>query len=221
MIAKPTLSQIRPLYQYLRQQAENKKIAKYLEITATFALITVFLLLAIKPTALAISSLLGEIKSKELASQKMKAKINSIIQAQESFSQAQEKYSILESGFPSNPNFYQAANNFSTVSNKSSINLKQLVFNVSDDEDVKEDKTKNKTNKTLTKSFTMGISSNSQYQSALVFIKELLNNRRLIDISSIRFSRPSEKTQLEGNSTPGSVDLTINSNLFYSPIESQ
>jgi hypothetical protein len=67
----------------------------------------------------------------------------------------------------------------------------------------------------------VGISSNSQYQSALVFIKELLNNRRLIDISSIRFSRPSEKTQLEGNSTPGSVDLTINSNLFYSPIESQ
>ena len=217
MIAKPTLSQIRPLYQYLRQQAENKKIAKYLEITATFALITVFLLLAIKPTALAISSLLGEIKSKELASQKMKSKINSIIQAQDSFSQAQEKYSILESGFPSNPNFYQAATNFSTISKQSSINLKQISFNVSSD-DQQEDK---KDKKTLTKSFSINVSADSQYQTSLSFIKELLNNRRLIDISSIKFGRPDEKNQTDSDLNPGTVTLSINSNLFYSPIESQ
>lgn len=214
MINKPTLSQIRPLYEHLRKQAENKKFAKYLEIGGTFTLITIFLLLAIKPTALAISSLLGEIKSKELASQKMKAKINSIIQAQDSFSQAQEKYFILESGFPTNPNFYQAATNFSTISKQSSINLKQISFNIYS-ENQKEDK------KTLTKSFTVNVSADTQYQTSLAFIKELLNNRRLIDISSIRFSRPNDKNSTETNFSSGDVTLSINSNLFYSPIENQ
>ena len=69
------LDRIRPLYQYLRKQAENKKTAKYIEVAATFTLITIFLFLAIKPTALAISSLVGEIKSKEIASQKCKNRI--------------------------------------------------------------------------------------------------------------------------------------------------
>ncbi|MDD4937578.1 MAG: hypothetical protein PHX34_00950 [Candidatus Shapirobacteria bacterium] len=214
MITKPTLNQIRPFYQYLRQQAENKKIAKYLEITATFTLITIFLLLAIKPTALAISSLVGEIKSKELASQKMHSKINSIIQAQDSFSQAQEKYFILESGFPSNPNFYQAAVNFYTISKESSINIKQLNFNISNIDDSKKEKS-------LTKSFQIDITANSQYQSTLSFIKGLLNNRRLVDISSIRFSRPDDKNQTSNSLNSGFVNLNISSNLFYSPIESK
>jgi len=214
MIAKPTLNQIRPFYQYLRQQAENKKVAKYLEITATFTLITIFLSLAIKPTALAISSLVGEIKSKELASQKMHSKIDSIIQAQDSFSQAQEKYFILESGFPSNPNFYKAAANFYTISKESSINIKQLNFNISNIDDSKKEKS-------LTKSFQIDVTTNSSYQSSLSFIRELLNNRRLIDISSIRFSRPDDKNQTGNELGSGIVNLNISSNLFYSPIENQ
>lgn len=210
MIEKNSLNQIRPLYQYLRKQAENKKATKYLEITATFTLIAIFLFLAIQPTALAISSLLGEIKSKEIASQKMKLKINSVIQAQDSFSQAQEKYSTLDSGFPSNPHFYQAAVNFSTLAQESSLDVKQIDFSLPN-EDEKDD------DKSLTKSFQINFSSSGQYQSALSFIKGVINNRRLIDISSIRFSRPSDDSDTGQNSNL--VNLTIESNLFYSPIE--
>jgi len=212
MIEKPTLNQIRPLYQYLRQQAENKKVTKYLEIAATFTLIAIFLFFAIQPTALAISSLLGEIKSKTLASQKMKAKIDSILQAQDSFSQAQEKYSILESGFPSNPNFYQAAINFATISKQYSTKIKQLNFSISET-----DANSKKDTNSLIKSFQINLSTTSQYQSALFLIKGLLDNRRLIDISSIKFSRPDNKT--DSDLAPGSVYLNIDSNLFYSPLE--
>lgn len=216
MIEKPTITQIRPLYQYLRKQAENKKAVKYIEVAATFILIAVFLFFAIKPTALAISSLLGEIKSKELASQKMRSKIGNIIQAQDSFSQAQEKYSILESGFPSNPHFYQAAINFSSVSKQSSINIKQLNFDLtsSNNKDQKKD------NPSLTQSYQINLSANSQYQQSLLLIRELINNRRLIDISSIRFSQP-DKNQTDENLGPGYINLNINSNLYYSPIKNE
>jgi hypothetical protein len=214
MNSKITLNQIRPFYQYLRQQAEKKKVSKYIEITATFTLVTIFLFFAIKPTALAISSLVGEIKSKELASQKMSSKINSILQAQDSFAQAQEKYSILESGFPSNPNFYQAAVNFSSISEQSSVDIKQLSFNIS--QPIKD---KKKSDDSLTKSFQVNLFTESQYQQSLSLIKELIGNRRLIDISSIKFSRPENKKNVTSNQD--FINLSIISNLFYSPIENE
>lgn len=203
------LNQIRPLYQYLRKQAENKKIVRYLEVAGTFFFIAIFLFLAIKPTALAISSLLGEIKSKEISSQKMKARINSIIQAQDSFAQAQEKYSVLESGFPSNPSFYQTAVNFSTLAKGSSLKINQLEFDLSEDED-------KKNNDSLIKSFQVNFSSTGDYQSALSFIKELLNNRRLINIYSIQFSQPKDSNTLTGSSV---ININLDANIPYSPIE--
>jgi len=207
-----TLDRVRPLYQYLRKQAENKKAAKYFEVAGTFIFITLFLFLAIKPTALAISSLVGEIKSKELANQKMKARIGSIIQAQESFAQAQEKYSVLESGFPSKPNFYQAAVNFSTLAQGSSLKINQLKFDLS--EENKKNKKDNKDSQI--KTFQINFSSTGQYQSAISFIKELLNNRRLVNISSIQFSQPKDSNMVTGSSI---ININLNADIPYSPIE--
>lgn len=209
MTQKDTLERVRPLYQYLRRQAENKKAIKYMEIAATFILIAIFLFLAIKPTAFAISSLIGEIKSKEIASKKMTARINSIIQAQDSFAKAQEKYSILESGFPSNPGFYQAAVNFSTLAQNSSLKVNQLNFNLSDDD-------KNENNTSQIKSYKINFSSVGQYQSVISFIKELLNNRRLINISSIQFSQPKDSNTTTGSSI---ININLDVDVPYSPIE--
>jgi len=207
-----TLDRIRPLYQYLRRQAENKKAAKYFEVAGTFIFITFFLFLAIKPTAFAISSLVGEIKSKELANQKMKARINSIIQAQDSFAQAQEKYSVLESGFPSNPGFYQAAVNFSTIARDSSLKVNQLEFDLSDKDDKKDKKD------SQIKTFQINFSSSGQYPSAISFIKELLNNRRLVNVSSIQFSQPKDSNTVTGSSI---INMNLDADIPYSPIESK
>jgi len=207
-----TLDRVRPLYQYLRKQAENKKAAKYFEVAGTFIFITLFLFLAIKPTALAISSLVGEIKSKELANQKMKARIGSIIQAQESFAQAQEKYSVLESGFPSNPSFYQAAVNFSTLAQSSSLKINQLKFDLSEENK----KNKKDSKDSQIKTFQINFSSTGQYQSAISFIKELLNNRRLVNISSIQFSQPKDSNMVTGSSI---ININLDADIPYSPIE--
>jgi len=208
MTQKDTLERVRPLYQYLRKQAENKKAIKYMEIAATFVLIAIFLFLAIKPTALAISSLVGEIKSKEIASQKMTARINSIIQAQDSFAKAQEKYSILESGFPSNPGFYQAAVNFSTLAQNSSLKVNQLNFNLIDD--------KKDNDTSQIRSYKINFSSVGQYQSVISFIKDLLNNRRLVNISSIQFSQPKDSNTTTGSSI---ININLDVDVPYSPIE--
>lgn len=204
-----TLERIRPLYQYLRKQAENKKAIKYTEIASTFIFIAIFLFLAIKPTALAISSLVGDIKSKEIANQKMKTRIGSIIQAQESFSVAQEKYAILESGFPSNPNFYQAAVNFSTLAKSSSLKINQLDFDLSNS-----DQPKNETSKI--KYFKINFSATGEYEAVLSFIKELLNNRRLINLLSIKISQSEDSDISTGSSN---INIRVSAQIPYSPIE--
>ena len=209
MKQKDTLEKIRPLYQYLQKQAENKKAAKYMELSGTFVFITIFLFFAIKPTALAISSLVGEIKSKELANQKMKNRIESIIQAQESFSLAQEKYSVLESGFPSDPNFYQIAVNFSTLAKTYSLKINQLDFNLSDNDQQKDNTSK-------IKSFRIVFSSTGDYQSVISFVKELLNNRRLVNISSIKISQSKDKDiPIDSNL----INISLDAEIPYAPIE--
>ncbi|MFA5750183.1 MAG: hypothetical protein WC895_03095 [Candidatus Shapirobacteria bacterium] len=209
MIGKTTWTQLQPLYRYLRQQAENKKFLKYLEIGATFSLITLFLFFAIAPTASAISALIGEINSKELNIKNMKNKITNVLKAQENYAQAQEKYNIFESSFPSTQKFYQSASNFSAASKQSSFPLKQLKFNLSDDEEstLKE------------KSFTVSALGSGQYLSALEFIKKIINGRRLIDIDSIQISQPDENSEIQTAS--GTVNLNISSNLFFLPISNE
>jgi len=214
---QPTLEQVRAFYQHLRKQADNKKMAKYIEVTATFSLIAIFLFLAIQPTALAISSLLGEIKSKQLANKKMTAKINSLLQAQESFAQAQEKYYLIESAFPTNPSFYQSALNLASVTKESSVNVNNLTFNLlseEEKEELREEQEKSKD--TPIEYYGADLSINSSYQQALSLIQNLADNRRLIDVSSITFSRP--KKDKENNLPPDHVNVSLSTNLFYSPI---
>lgn len=88
MIEKTTWFQLQPLYHYLRQQSEKQKFLKQLEIGATFSLVAIFLFTAITPTAKAIFSLIGEIKSKELTTASMKSKIINILEAQSNYSTA-------------------------------------------------------------------------------------------------------------------------------------
>jgi Tfp pilus assembly protein PilO len=203
-----SLNQLQPLYRFLRQQAENKKFLKYLEIGATFSLIAVFLFFAILPTASAISGLVGQINSKEIYIKNMKTKINSILQAQQTYAQAQEKYSVLESSFPSTQKFYESATNFSGASKQSSISLSQLKFDLS-----------NSTSSNLAagKSFNVSIFGNGQYAAALDFIKKITNSRRLISIDSIQISQPNDQNS-DTKSTPGTVNLNMSSDLFFSPI---
>jgi len=211
MIERKSWVQLQPLYRYVRQQAENKKFFKYIEITATFILITLFLFFAIKPTATAISKLLGEITSKQLLVSQMKSKINSVLNAQNSYSEAQVKYQVIESSLPSSPMFYQAYNNFYSMSDDSSVKPTTVNFDLSPKDD-SSDKEKSVSNPG-TKSFGVKFGGSGSYPQILSFIKKAVDNRRLVDIKSIQLSQ----SRQEEDSAPSNVlNVNISSDLFYS-----
>ena len=164
-------SQITPLFAYLQKQRENKKVTRLFEIGATLFFISFFVFFAIKPTLLTISSLVGEIKSKELLSKELKGKIDDIIAAQDLFSQVQERYYLVESSLPQNPHFYLANSHLFTLSQNHQVPLNKLDYIVSDSD-----------------YFATSISTSSSYLSAISLISDILNSRRLIDINAFSFS---------------------------------
>jgi len=198
MIEKTSWFKNQSIYQYLRQQSENRKIMQSLEIGGTFVLITIFLITAIAPTASAISKLLGEIKSKELTTISMKQKIANVVLAQDDFAQAQEKNSILESCYPSKPEFYKSASTFSSISKQSNTYINQIKYNLSDDSE-----------KQNVHSYDIDLNISGSYPDMLNMIRMISNDRRLIDINSVTF-----------NQTNKGLILNLSTTLVYSPISS-
>jgi len=164
-------SQANPLFTYLQKQRENQKFIKLLEIGGTFFLISFFTFFAIKPTFLTISSLLGDIKSKELLTKELKTKINDVILAQDMFSQVQEKYSLIDSSLPINPRFYQANSQVVGLSKNNQIIIDKISYLVHDQN-----------------YFSTSISTSSSFPLAVSLISSILQNRRLTGIDNFTIS---------------------------------
>lgn len=206
MINTKTWFQLRPMYDYIRKQAENEKFLKYLEIGATFSLIAIFLFFAIMPTMTTIFSLLGDIKSKETFIKKVDLKISKILQAQNTYSQVQGKYALIEDSFPSLPQYYKGASNLATIFRDSSLNINQFNLSLGDD----------KNNQQFFKSYQINVSGEGQYSSIMEMIKKILNNRRLVDITNIQLNQASSSNN---QNQTGSTNIRVNlsNNLYFLP----
>lgn len=204
MIEQTSWFHLQTLYSYIRKQSEKRQFSKYIEIGSTFVLITIFLSFAIMPTMSAISSLIGDIKSKEILSSSMSAKITNIMAAQDSFSQIQSDYSVLESCYPTLPNFYKSASIFLSISKNSSIQTGKINFQISSKEDTEE-----------SSSEKFGISTNSsgQYLALINAIDKISKNRRLINIRTIQINQsPKDAASLNNQ-----LNLNISTDLYYLP----
>jgi len=197
--------QLQSLYKHLRIQAANKKFLKYLEISATFLLIIIFLIFAIFPTIITISALLGDIKTKEATLVQMNTKINNIIKAQESYGNIQNKYDLIESSFPSNPNFYKSASSLTSSFKDNSIKVTRLSF------DLNQQNTPT-TKDTKDKKYILSLNGSGQYSDILKMVKQFLNNRRLADLSKIQISK-------SGDTNNPNLNVNLISDLHYLPIE--
>lgn len=187
-------SQLNPLFDYLQKQKENQRTMKLVEIGITFFFISFFIFFAIKPTFLAISSLLGEIKSKQILVKELKTKINDIIVAQDLFSQVQERYSLVESSLPSRPGYFQANSQIVTLAQNNQLLVDKMEYLPVDDE----------------KYYTTSVSTASSYPQTVSFISEILNNRRLIDLKSISIS-------LSKNEQERKIYISLPLKIYYWP----
>lgn len=195
-------SMIRPIYEYLDKQKDNEKFLHSLEIGATFILISFFLVFAITPTASAIAGLVGDIKSKELMVKTLKAKINNIIVAQDTFAQVQEKYPLINVGLPDRPDYYGAANQMAGA--MAEIGMKPTIFNfnINSHSSSKIDLPQK------VSSYTISVPIESGFSQSQQLITSLINNRRTSSIPSVSFSV--QETE-QGNK----LSLILNATYYY------
>lgn len=185
-------SRLTPLFTFVKKQQEDRKFRKTLELSATFILISFFLFFAIKPTALTISTLVGDIKSKELLSREMRNKITDVISAQDLFSQVQEKYALIDSCLPDLARFSQATNQVDGLLTQNQLETNKLDFSISNAE-----------------FFTTTVSTASSFTSGINLITSFLQNRRLMKIPLIKFS-----TDLESLSSR-QVTISFPVDIYY------
>jgi Tfp pilus assembly protein PilO len=198
-------SSTRPLFEYLKKQKENQKFIRKVEIASTFTLITFFLIFAIRPTFLTISSLLGEIKAKETSTQLMKAKINNLIQAQDNFAQVQERYQIINTSLPDKNSFSTLYDQLQASARQSAFTLETLNFSLNQKDAIP--------SFDAAKKYQVSLTSPTPFTSFVNFVDIISQNRRLIDISNLTFS--SKNTTSKTASQSSEMLSTFSADVYY------
>ncbi len=207
MIKIEDLSRKNALFAYLEKKRNSKKFVKSVETSASFVLITFFLIFAIRPTAYTISSLLGEIKAKEILSQqKLKPKIQNVIQAQQNFALIQRDYHLIDASLPDSPSYSHLATQLLGAGYQSQIPFSKIDFNFNQTE-----------NQKLASSlspnlnfYQVSLNQPTRFSSALELLNQIFSNRRLLEIEKISLSR---HQQAEG--ITGQINLSLSIKVPY------
>lgn len=204
---KTTFSGIRPLVEYIKKYRDNQKFIKSIEISATLILVTFFLLVAIRPTIFTISSLIGEIKAKEVLTKEIRKKINQIVYAQDVFSQVQERYLIVNSALPDSEYYSQIASELAVSADSVGLPIETINFNLSAGV---EDK-----NKKNLDSYQISIAAKSDFPSMIRLIDKISSGRRLTSFKSVSFSTNIGKTGTSESTPSSQLNTILSTNVLY------
>jgi len=181
---------------YLQKQRENERFWTYIEFTATISLVLVFLVAAIRPTAFTIAKLLGEIRSKEEVSTKMKAKIGDLLEAQSLFVEVQDSYETVASFLPERKNISQVVEQ--TVGSAQSAGVKVDKVSIS-----KEGKSDKKDEELKGASFQTN--TEADWQEFLTWLGYLEKARRYVTVEQVGIYKNKESKVGEAGKTKISV----------------
>lgn len=163
------------LLSFLKEKRQQKSFRQSIEMSATFLLICFFLIFAIRPTIITISALLSDINSKKDLAEKYKKKINSVIQAQTLYSQAQSDYDLIASSLPSDYNFSQAVTQIKIISQNTSLSDKKIDFYIPEEID----------KETKSAYYEYNFSNIIDFQNIQTLLSELAKNRRCLQITNL------------------------------------
>lgn len=166
----------------------RRDLKMFLEIILSLTTIIVFLLFALKPTALTIIALFREINEKEEAVSSLDKKIANLESARTVYSEETALLPAVESAIPNQPQPEVFVKQIEGIANKNSV--KVLGASVGEITLVgKVDQTKKKSSdlKALpsgSKEMSISLSVNGSYPGIMSFARDLENSRRPIKIDS-------------------------------------
>ncbi len=193
----------------IEKYQEQEEAWRYTEVALTLFTVAFFVLFAIRPAVVTISSLVGEIKEKETISLKMRGKINAIIAAQEEYALVQEKADLIDSFLPVSFNISQGLTQVIGSANQSQVSLGGISLagvSLIGEEEVKKEKEKKEENENLSE-LNFSFSSKGDYFNLKQVVKMIVETRRWIDLTQYQITKSQKEEE--------PLSLTINGRLFY------
>lgn len=208
------------LGQTIRKYREREEVWKYTEVSLTLFAIAFFVVFAIRPAAIAISGLVGEIKEKEKISLQMKKKINSIIAAQEEYALYQQRVSLLDSFLPSNLNVAQGLTQVIGAAGETRVSAKgvsvsefelnsQVIARDRTSKGSRDQKQPSSKEQSQLREIKFNFDGFGEYPDLKEFLSYLVKTRRWIEISQYQIAS-NQKENEESN-----LKVTINGKLYF------
>lgn len=166
---------------------KKQDLRMFLEVILSLSTVTIFLVFALKPTAVTIVNLLKEIREKEATVAKLDEKIKNLAIARNLYDQQSFDIPIIESSVPNNPSPDLFAGQVQGLANKNSVGV--LGISVGETTllgkaPVKKTSSSNdlKPLPSPAKEMSVSISVNGSFPNLISFIRDLENSRRPIKI---------------------------------------
>lgn len=169
----------------LKEFSQKKPVRSFTNLTLSMLTIAFFAFFAIKPTVVIIASLTKEIKDKQEIRTKIKSKITSLVQAQETYSLNQDRFYLLDQSLPDIPDFPSLIFPLEKEATLNNIQIRSFSITVIDI--IPKGKTKDKAS--VTSSFDFNISATGDYQNLKAFLVKLKTLRRLLTIERASFGQ--------------------------------
>jgi len=188
-------------------QPIKEKGKNYASATAAIFLTAFLVIFAIKPTIITIAGLLGEIKAREEANQKLQQKIDQIITAQIAYTQVYNQLTLIDQALPENPQFAPLVRQIEAERILTNLELTELNYSSI----ILTGKTKQKTEKESNlKKINFSTTMQGRYPDFKNFLKENFSHRRIIYINDFDIQQ-AQGQQKEING----LTITLKGNAFY------
>jgi len=188
-------------------QPLREKGKSYASTTAAIFMTAFLIAFAIKPTIITIAGLLGEIKAREEANQKLQQKIDQIITAQIAYTQIYNQLALIDQALPENPQFAPLAQQIEAERVLTNLELTELSYSSI----VLADKTEQKTEKEPNlKEINFSTIMQGRYPGFKDFLKENFSHRRIIYINNFDIQQAQGQRKEINN-----LIITLKGNAFY------
>jgi hypothetical protein len=177
-------------YRSIGPVLEKPKNRVYTAIIFSFLAISLFGWYAIRPTIQTILYLRREIADKTEINAKMEAKIASLIEAQSSYQDIQDRLPLINEAIPQTPEAVDLALQLRNVVGTTEATYSSIVVSSAPFTSEKPKETTKKSN--TENAFDLTVVSEGDYINLEMIINELATMRRLVDLKSIDISSGSE-----------------------------
>lgn len=194
----------------LKTIGKREDVSSFAELTATFLVISFFILFAIRPTFVIVARLMREIQQQQEVSEKLQKKVVALRMAQEEFSNNMNRLYLVDQALPEKPDFPLLIFAVEKEAQETDTQIQSFSItkiSVKSSEDVKP--------KTAQVSFfDFNLILTGDYKNLKEFLGKMEDLRRIIKIDSISFGK-AKKAEKE----PLKIKLSVTGRANFHPKE--